>query len=345
MTDKIKRINEIRAQLGDELLILAHHYQKDEIVALADSIGDSLKLAQVAEKNKTAKYIVFCGVHFMAETADILTEDGQIVLLPALGSGCPMADMADRKQVERAWKIITAEFGDSITPVTYVNSKAEVKAFCGVHDGTTVTSGNAEKVLKWALSAKDRVLFLPDKNLGTNTAVDLGIPLEHMALYSPKTEELTYTCPKEAVKMILWDGYCFVHHSIKEETVAKVKKENPNAKIAVHPECRYDLCKLVDGKGSTEYLINTVKNSEKDSTWVIGTEINLVNRLIKENPDKNVSILDTNSVCANMNKTTVDNLLETLEGILKGDFSHRITVDKQTAEEAVKSLDTMLSLS
>lgn len=345
MTDKLKRINEIKAQLGDELLILAHHYQKDEIVALADAIGDSLKLAQIAEQNKTAKYIVFCGVHFMAETADILTEDEQIVLLPALDSGCPMADMADRQQLERAWKIITAELGESIVPVTYVNSKAEVKAFCGVHEGTTVTSGNAEKVLKWALSSKDRVLFLPDKNLGTNTAVDLGIALEDMALYDPKTEKLTYTCPKENVKMILWDGYCCIHHSIKEENVAKVRQSKPEAKIVVHPECRHELCTLVDGKGSTEYLIKTVKNAEKGSTWVVGTETNLVRRLKDENPDKNVYILDTHSVCKNMNKTSIDNVLETLEGILKGDFSHRITVDKQTAEDAMKSLDTMLSLS
>lgn len=344
MTEKIKRINEIKARLGSELLILAHHYQRDEIVALADAVGDSLKLAQLAEQNKTAKYIVFCGVHFMAETADILTEDEQLVLLPALDSGCPMADMADREQLERAWEIITSELGAGITPVTYVNSKAEVKAFCGAHEGATVTSGNAERVLKWAFSAKDRVLFLPDKNLGTNTAADLGVNLSEMALYSPKTEKLTYTCPKEKVKIILWDGYCHIHHSIREEAVEKARAEMPEAKIAVHPECRHEICTLADGKGSTEYLINAVKNGEKGSTWIIGTETNLVRRLKNENPDKNVYILDRRSVCSNMSKTSLDNVLETLEGILKGDFSHRIVVDKKTAGDAKKSLDAMLSL-
>lgn len=340
-----ERIFEIKKQLGEDLLILAHHYQRDEIVQFADAVGDSLKLAQIAEKNKRAKYIVFCGVHFMAETADILTDDGQIVLLPALDAGCPMADMADRQQAEICWDIVTKEFGESIVPITYINSKAEVKAFVGVHDGTTVTSGNAKKVLEWGLGFKDKVLFLPDQNLGMNTAVDLGIPVEHMAMYDPKTQKLTYSCSKEDVKMILWDGYCCLHHSITAELVEKARKAVPDAKVIVHPECRHEIVKMSDGKGSTEFLIKEVKAAQSGTKWIIGTESNLVERIKKDNPDKSVYLLDPHSICTNMNKTSTENLLDTLEGILKGDFSKQITVDKQTAEDSVKSLNTMLSLS
>lgn len=341
----INRIFEIKKQLGDDLLILAHHYQRDEIIQFADAIGDSLKLAQIAEKNKRAKYIVFCGVHFMAETADILTEDNQIVLLPALDAGCPMADMANRAEADIAWNIITKEFGDSVVPITYINSKAEVKAFCGIHEGTTVTSGNAKKVLEWGLNFKDKVLFLPDQNLGQNTAVDLGIPVEEMALYNPKTQKLTYSCPKEKVKMILWDGFCCLHHSIPTDMIDKVRAAKPNAKIIVHPECRYELVKKADGKGSTEYLIKTVNSAEANTEWVVGTEANLVERLRKDNPDKKVYLLDPHSICKNMNKTNTENLLSTLEDILNGKYTKQITVDKQTAEDALKSLNTMLSLS
>ena len=342
----LNKIKEIKKEMGDDLLILAHHYQNDQIVSVADYVGDSLKLAQMAEKNKTAKYIVFCGVHFMAETADILTEDWQKVLLPALTAGCPMANMADLDQAEKAWELLKAEFGDEETvPVTYINSKAEIKAFCGRHGGTTVTSGNAGKVLSWALSQKKRVLFLPDQNLGKNTAVDLGIPEEHMALYDQSTEKLTYACSKEDVKMVLWNGYCHVHDAIALSKVEEARKAHPNAKIIVHPECTHEVCKAVDGKGSTEFLINQVKNAPAGSEWVVGTEANLVLRLVETNPDKKVSILNTRSVCTNMNKTSVENLLETLEQIKENNFEKQITVDDNIAKDAVKSLNTMLSLS
>lgn len=346
MTNNLtNRIKEIKAQLGDDLLILAHHYQKDEIVALADAIGDSLKLAQIAEKNKTAKYIVFCGVHFMAETADILSEDYQKVLLPAPLAGCPMADMADRESAEIAWDIITKELGDSIVPITYINSKAEVKAFCGVHGGTTVTSGNAEKVVKWGFSVKDKILFLPDQNLGANTAVSLGVDEQCLALYDQKTETLSYSCKPEEVKMILWNGYCHVHHRITTDMVDAARKSNPDAKIIVHPECKHEVVKKCDGTGSTTYLIKAVENAESGSKWVVGTEFNLVTRLQERFPDKDIKILSTGSICMNMNKTTLENLCDTLEDILKGDFTKQVTVDKQTAKEAIMSLDTMLSLS
>ncbi len=341
----INKIKEIKNQLGDDLLILAHHYQRDEIVELADAVGDSLKLAQIAEENKKAKYIVFCGVHFMAETADILSEDYQRVFLPARAAGCPMADMADRESAEKAWDIITKEFGDSIVPITYINSKAEVKAFCGVHKGTTVTSGNAEKVVKWGFSVKDKILFLPDQNLGKNTAVALGVDEKYMALYDQHTEKLYYDCKPEEVKMILWNGYCHVHHKITAKRVNEVRKANPNAKIIVHPECKHEIVNLCDGSGSTTYLIKAVENADKNTKWIVGTEFNLVKRLKEKFTDRDIKILDEGSICTNMNKTTLENLYETLENILNGDYSKQITVDKQTAKEAVMSLNTMLSLS
>lgn len=341
----LERIKEIKNQLGDDLIILAHHYQRDEIVGVADFVGDSLKLAQFAEKNKRAKYIVFCGVYFMSETADILTEDDQIVIQPDINAGCPMANMAVKEEAERAWEIITKEFGDSIVPITYINSTADVKAFCGKHDGTTVTSGNAGKIVKWGLDFRDKILFLPDQNLGRNTAYDLGIALENMAEYDPKTETLSYSCDKEDVKIILWKGFCHVHHKITAKHIEDARKAMPNAKIIVHPECQFEIASLADGKGSTEYLINQVKSGEPGSSWIIGTEANLVSRVKAANPDKNVYILDTSSVCTNMNKTTVENLTETLEGILNDDFRGRVIVDSETAKDAKKALDKMLSLS
>jgi quinolinate synthase len=342
----INKIKAIKEKMGEDLLILAHHYQTSDIVSLADKIGDSLKLAQFAQQNKRAKHIVFCGVHFMAETADILTEDWQQVYLPASGAGCPMADMADRDAAEKCWKLLIEEFGDdSIVPITYINSKAEVKAFCGVHGGTSVTSGNAGKVLEWGLKEKKRVLFLPDQNLGRNTAFKLGVKLENMALYDYKNEKLIYDCPKEDVKMILWNGFCHVHHKITKEIFDAARKNNPEAKIIVHPECQYEIASIADGSGSTEYLINAVKNAPAGSSFVVGTEANLVGRIAENNPDKTVKLLDTNSHCTNMNKTNLENLLETLEEIQEGKTYSRITVDKQTADEAVKALDVMLSLS
>jgi quinolinate synthase len=342
----INKIKAIKERLGEDLLILAHHYQTDDIVELADYIGDSLKLAQMAQKNKRAKYIVFCGVHFMAETADILTEDWQSVYLPASGAGCPMADMADREGAEKCLKLLVEEFGDdSIVPITYINSKAEVKAFCGEHGGTTVTSGNAEKVLKWGLAEKKRVLFLPDQNLGRNTAFKLGIPLENMALYDYRNEKLIYSCNKEDVKMILWGGFCHVHHKITPEILEAARKNNPDFKVIVHPECQYEITSKADGSGSTEYLINTVKNAPAGSKFIVGTEANLVERVAKQNPDKEVKILDTNSHCTNMNKTNLENLLQTLEEIEEGKTYSKITVDEHTAQQAIKSLDVMLSLS
>ncbi len=345
MRDDISRIKEIKSKLGSDLLILAHHYQRDEIVALADAVGDSLKLAQIAQQNKKAKYIVFCGVHFMAETADILSEEYQRVFLPAVDAGCPMADMADREGSEKAWDIIASELGGNVIPITYVNSKAEVKAFCGEHGGTVVTSGNAQSVVKWGLENGDRVFFLPDQNLGRNTALSLGVKREHTALYDRKEGRLIYGCAPEDVRMILWDGFCHVHHRITPDIVNKARQADPEAKIVVHPECPLETVELCDGSGSTEYLINAVKNGAPGSRWIVGTEFNLVNRLKALCPDKDIKILDTASVCTNMSKTNTENLCDTLEQILAGDHSRLVTVDDNTAKNAVKALDKMLSLS
>lgn len=341
----INRIKNIKKELGSDLLILAHHYQADEIVKLADAVGDSLKLAQIAEKNKTAKYIVFCGVHFMAETADILTEDYQTVIMPDKKAGCPMADMATKAQTEKAWEALTKIFGDTIVPITYINSKAEVKAFCGNHSGTTVTSSNAKKVVTWGLEQKEHMLFLPDQNLGRNTAFSLGIPLDKMALWNPITEKLEFNGTVKDIKVILWKGYCHAHHNISIENLKKVKAEKENIKIIVHPECTHEVVQASDFNGSTEYIINQVKNSENGTKWAIGTETNLVSRLKDAYPEKEIMLLDNVSKCIDMNLTNVQSLFEALESIIQKDIKNKITVDKEIAEGAKKALNLMLSLS
>lgn len=341
----LNKIKEIKRQFGNDLIILAHHYQPDEIVELADFIGDSLKLAQEAKKSTEAKYIIFCGVHFMAETADILTSDEQIVFMPDMNAGCPMADMADEKQIDRAWKIITDKFGSDIVPITYINSKASIKSFCGKFEGTTVTSSNADKILKWGLEQKKRVLFLPDQNLGRNTACNLGIPLKNMALYDQLTEEIQYNCNTEDVKIILWNGYCHVHHNIKVENINKIRQEYENIKIIVHPECRNEIVLKSDMNGSTEYIINKIKQSEKGSRWAVGTEKNLVNRLIKQNKDKEIIAVDQSSCCSDMNNITLESLYNLLESIRDKKFKNIVKVDKEISKNAVKALNKMLYLS
>jgi len=341
----INRIIEIKKELGDDLLILAHHYQTDEIVKVADFVGDSLKLAQSAEKNKSAKYIVFCGVHFMAETADILTDDSQIVIMPDNKAGCDMANMADISQTEKAWEKLTQMLGEDIMPMTYINSKASIKAFCGKYGGSVLTSSNAFKIVEWGLKQKERIFFLPDQNLGRNTAADLGIKFEEMAIWNPITETLEYDGDINNIKIILWKGYCYVHHNIDVKKVEELKKNSPEVKIIVHPECQYEVASIADFKGSTEYIINQIENSEKGASWAVGTEFNLVNRLKKKYTDKNIEIISKESKCKDMSLTSAENLLNVLEGILKGEFLNRVSVEKNIAKDAKKALDTMLSLS
>lgn len=338
-----ERIQELKLKFGDSLYIPAHHYQKDEIVTFADDIGDSLQLAKLAAKNKKANYIVFCGVHFMAETADILTEPNQKVFLPNLNAGCSMADMANLEQAERSWNFLIKEFGESILPLTYVNSSASVKAFVGKNQGATVTSSNAKKILSWAFTQKERVLFLPDQHLGRNTAYSLGIALNEMAVWDPESEHLEYSGEKEKIKIILWKGHCSVHLNF---SVVDVKKAHLDGrKIIVHPECDFDVVQLADYNGSTNKIITTIEESQAGSKWAVGTESNLVKRIIDNNPDKDiVSLNQKECYCETMNQIKLSDLLLSLENIVNNINYNQITVEKKIAQDAILALNRMLSI-
>ncbi|MED4225043.1 quinolinate synthase NadA [Neobacillus cucumis] len=335
------RVIEVKKQLGSRLFIPGHHYQKDEVIQFADATGDSLKLAQLSAENTEAEFIVFCGVHFMAETADILTNDNQKVFLPDMRAGCSMADMADIEQTERAWEKLQALFGDTILPLTYVNSTAAIKSFVGAHGGATVTSSNAETMVKWALGMKERILFLPDQHLGRNTAADLGIGLDEMAIWNPITNELEYDGEVSNIRVILWKGHCSVHENFTVQNVADTRVQYPDMKIIVHPECRREVVELADMAGSTSYIINAIEQAEPGSSWAIGTEMNLVNRIINEHPDKQIISLNPHMCpCLTMNRIDLPHLvwsLDTLE-----DTNNIIKVDPEISENAKLALDRML---
>ncbi len=338
-----ERVREIKQKLGSRLFIPCHHYQKDEVIQFADAVGDSLRLAQVSAANEAAEYIVFCGVHFMAETADILTSDDQKVILPDMRAGCSLADMADLEQTERAWQKLQEIFGDTILPLTYVNSTAEIKAFVGETGGATVTSSNARKMLEWAFTQKERVLFLPDQHLGRNTAYDLGVRLEQMAVWDPESERLEFDGDIEQVKIILWKGHCSVHALFTVKNIEQVRKNHPDAKIIVHPECSREVVALADYAGSTTYIIETIKNSNSGTKWAVGTEMNLVNRLAKQCTDKEVFSLNLYMcTCLTMNRIDLPHLLWSLEALEKGEVVNEIRVEKPVAEQAKKALDRML---
>ncbi|SFJ81921.1 MULTISPECIES: quinolinate synthase NadA [unclassified Bacillus (in: firmicutes)] len=337
------RVREIKEKLGGKLFIPGHHYQKDEVVQFSDSTGDSLQLAQVAARNKEAKYIVFCGVHFMAETADMLTTDEQIVILPDMRAGCSMADMADIEQTERAWKELQQLFGDTMLPLTYVNSTAAIKAFCGRNGGATVTSSNAKKMVKWAFTQKERILFLPDQHLGRNTAYDLGVPLEKMAVWDPHTDSLEYDGNMEDVQVILWKGHCSVHQNFTVKNIESVRRNHPDMNIIVHPECCYEVVTASDYAGSTKYIIDMIEKAPSGSKWAIGTEMNLVNRIIQQHPDKEIISLNPFMCpCLTMNRIDLPHLLWVLEATLRGEHVNVIEVDKKVTEEAVLALNRML---
>lgn len=341
MTQKVK---EIKEKLGSRLYIPCHHYQKDEVFQFADDAGDSLKLAQLSSEKKEADYIVFCGVHFMAETADILTEDNQVVVLPDLNAGCSMADMANIEQTERAWGKLQETFGDTIIPLTYVNSTAAIKAFVGKHKGATVTSSNAKTMVKWAFEQKERLLFLPDQHLGRNTAFELGIPLEEMAVWDPIEEKLIYDGDDVSkIKVILWKGHCSVHEKFTTKNIEFVRKEYPDMKIIVHPECTHEVVQLADDAGSTNYIIQAIENSPAGSKWAIGTEMNLVNRLINNHPDKQIISLNPYMCpCLTMNRIDLPHLVWMLELLEKGEVKQQIKVDNETKKLAKLALDRML---
>lgn len=340
------RIQEIKAKFGDRLFIPGHHYQKDEVIQFADARGDSLKLAQICAEMPNAEFIAFCGVHFMAETADMLTGPDQKVILPDMRAGCSMADMADIDQTERGWVKMQEIWGDTILPLTYVNSTAAIKGFVGKHGGATVTSSNAKKMLEWAFTQKERILFLPDQHLGRNTAFDLGVPLGQMAIWAPIEGEFIYDGDFEDVKVILWKGHCSVHEKFNIKHIENLRKQEPDTKILVHPECTYDVVQASDYNGSTSFIINTVENAEPGTKWAIGTEMNLVNRLAQENPDKEiVSLNPFMCPCLTMNRIDLPHLFWSLEKLEQGEVVNQITVPKAVAENAVLALNRMLERS
>lgn len=337
------RVQLVKEQMGTRLFLPGHHYQKDEVIEFADARGDSLQLAQISASQHEAEAIVFCGVHFMAETADILTRDNQKVYLPDMRAGCTMADMANFNQTEKAWERLMAEFSETILPLTYVNSTADIKAFVGKHGGATVTSSNAEKMIKWAFTQKERILFLPDQHLGRNTAYDLGISLDKMAVWDPIKEELVYEGDFDDVKVILWKGHCSVHENFTIANVHQVREENPDMNIIVHPECRREVVELSDKSGSTNYIIQMIDQAPPGSSWAIGTEMNLVKRIINQHPDQHIISLNPNMCpCLTMNRIDLPHLAWSLESIAQGEPTNLIEVEEETAVDAKKALDRML---
>ncbi len=344
----VERARAARDALGDQVFILGHHYQRDEVIAFADVTGDSFKLARDAAANPAAPYIVFAGVHFMAESADILTSDQQQVILPDLAAGCSMADMAAIGQVEDAWDVLTAAGVAAVTiPVTYMNSTASIKAFTGRHGGTVCTSSNARRALEWAFEQGQKVLFLPDQHLGRNTAVrELGLSLEDCVLYDPHRPDGGLTSDELlAAKVILWKGHCSVHGRFTLEAVNEVRERVPGINVLVHPECTYEVAQAADYIGSTEYIIKTLDAAEPGSAWAIGTELNLVRRLALAHPDKQIVFLEKNvCFCSTMNRIDLPHLVWALENLVQGKVVNRVAVEPEVARWARVALDRMLAL-
>lgn len=343
----LEKIAARKKELGDKLLILGHHYQQEAVFGFADLTGDSLKLARNAAEAHDRPYIVFCGVHFMAESADILTADEQIVMLPDLRAGCPMADMATLDEVDWAWQELAGVADASrVVPVTYVNSSARIKAFVGERGGSVCTSSNAERVLTWALNRGDKVFFFPDEHLGRNSAYALGIPEDEVALWK-RGERLGGNTPEQLQKAraILWDGYCTVHMQFKAEHVTMWRQKEPDIKIIVHPECCHEVVRQADHYGSTEAIIKTIAASPPGSKWAVGTEVNLVNRLSKQHPDKEIhSLSPFQCLCSTMYRIKPAYLLWVLDNLAAGRIVNRITVEPEIARRAKLALDRMLEI-
>ncbi|NLX12789.1 MAG: quinolinate synthase NadA [Phycisphaerales bacterium] len=338
-----ERIGAHKRAFGDRLVILGHHYQRDDVIRFADFTGDSLKLSQLAARQKNAEFVVFCGVHFMAESADILTDDSVQVILPDLTAGCSMADMATLEQVEEAWAYLTDVTDEKIIPITYVNSAASIKAFCGRHDGACCTSSNARRILEYALDQGDKVLFLPDQHLGRNTAYAMGWPLESMILYGPDDNDFSDEQIRQA-KFILWKGFCSVHQYFTPEDCAQVRRTDPDRKIIVHPECCWEVVQKADLAGSTEYIIKVITEAPDGSRWAVGTEINLVHRLIEQNLGrKDIRLLGKpQCLCTTMFRIDLPHLLWCLDELAAGRVVNRITVDPATRRDALLALERML---
>jgi len=341
-----ERIKRARKTLGERVVILGHHYQRDDVICHADVTGDSFKLAQMASRRREAEYIIFCGVHFMAESADILSASHQKVILPDLAAGCSMADMAQIEQVETAWEQLQELGLTSIMPITYMNSAANIKAFCGRNDGVVCTSSNAAPLFRWALAERRQLFFFPDEHLGRNTGVKFGIPLDKMVVWDPRLE-LGGNTPEELeqARLILWRGFCSVHGRFQARHVDERRAEYPGIKILVHPECRYEVVAKSDLDGSTEFIIKTINEAPAGSKWAIGTELNLVNRLAKRHTDKLITLLAPDlCMCATMFRIAPENLLWSLENLVDGHVVNQITVDDDTAQWARIALDRMLAV-
>ena len=333
-----------KRSLGSRLVILGHHYQRDEVIQFADFTGDSLKLSQIGAEQEEAEFIVFCGVHFMAESADILTDDRVRVILPDLGAGCSMADMADLDQLEEAWDFLAGECHADVIPITYVNSAASIKAFCGAHNGTCCTSGNAGTILKWALNRGDKVIFLPDQHLGRNTAYEMGVGLDEMVVYDPRQAHggLTAKQVRDA-KIILWKGHCSVHALFTPAQCDDIRRADSDYQILVHPECTWEVVQKADLSGSTEYIIEAVREAPAGSKWAVGTEVHLVNRLANQYPEQSIrSLAGIQCLCTTMYRIDLKHLLWALDELAAGRVVNQIKVAPETKRLALIALERML---
>jgi quinolinate synthase len=356
------RIAAAREALGKRLVILGHHYQQDDIVAFSDFTGDSFELSQRAASQRDAEFVVFCGVHFMAESADILTDPAVRVLLPDLGAGCSMADMADLDQTEECWAQLTETLPDSrIVPITYMNSSAAIKSFVGKHGGAVCTSSNCRNVLEWALAggAVDetltrgrqaptgtKILFFPDQHLGRNTAFAMGFPLDRMVVWDPR-KDLGGNTPQQLkdADFILWKGHCSVHALFRPEQVDEARAKDPAVKVIVHPECKWEVVQKADMAGSTAYIVQQVRAAAPGTRWAIGTEVHLVNRLAKQHPEQKISVLsDCQCMCTTMYRIDMPHLCWVLENLLAGKVVNEIKVDADTRRWALVALERMLSI-
>jgi quinolinate synthase len=340
------RIAAARRTLGSRVVILGHHYQRDEVIKFADYTGDSYKLAQRVSKHPEAEFIVFCGVHFMAESADVLSADHQQVILPDLAAGCSMADMVDPEHLEMCWKDLEQMGVGSVVPVTYINSAAAIKAFCGERGGVVCTSSNAAATLRWAWARGERILFMPDQHLGRNTAYKMGVPLDRMVVWDPN--EIWGGLDPDAAtraRIILWKGHCSVHTRFTVRQIENLRKQHPGIRVIVHPEVPWEVVQAADDSGSTEYIINQVKASPAGSVWAVGTEIHLVNRLANEvQPERTVYSLDQfGCLCSTMFRVSPNHLLWILEGLVAGEVHNRIVVPPVQKHWTKVALDRMLS--
>ena len=344
----VERARIARAALGSRAMVLGHHYQRDEVIQFADITGDSFKLAQAAQDNHSAEYIFFCGVHFMAESADILTSADQKVILPDLAAGCSMADMATAKQVDDSWKVLEKiGVASRTTPITYMNSSAAIKSFTGKNGGAVCTSSNAMRAMNWAFEKGEKVLFLPDQHLGRNTSVlDLGLKLEDCVLWNPWKANGGLTDSEILnAKVILWRGHCSVHGRFSLENISQMRAKVPGIQILVHPECQHEVVSNADVVGSTEMIIKTIENSAPGSKWAVGTELNLVQRLANRFADREVHFLDkTVCYCSTMNRIDLPHLVWAMESLVSGRLVNQISVDLETSRYAKVALERMLAL-